>query len=96
MQTLITIHPLLVFAMENRSQLRQESLTETRAATLATEETDGIVQIKRLHDDERSTKIAVKFEDEVPLEVDYLVRYQGFNISPRSRGNGIMVYEYSR
>jgi hypothetical protein len=80
--------------MAEVSHLRKESLSRTRAATLAAEDTDGIVHFKDYNDD--MTRVVVEFSDPIPLEADYLVKHQDFNISTRTlRDDSLKVYGYS-
>jgi len=62
------------YAMVETYHLMNEELTSSRAAIIAAEETDSVVKIE----DDRTE---VEF-DNAPLELDYLVRHQGFKLSP--------------
>jgi len=54
--------------------LMKDELTSSRAAIIASEDTDSVV---RIEDD----RIEVEF-DSAPLELDYLIRHQGFKTHP--------------
>jgi len=62
--------------MVERYHLQKDCIESSRAAIIAAEDNDAVVSM----DDDT---IRVKFED-APLELDYLIRHQGFKTHPQT------------
>lgn len=80
---------------ENLSQLRDESLTPTRAAVIASKLSDTVTTSFNRDSDGNINEVQVKFTGSVMNECDYLIRNQGFKISPKSgRNTFVELYHY--
>ena len=80
---------------ENLSQLRDESLTPTRAAVIASKLSDEVTTSFNRDGDGNIDEVRVKFVGSVMNECDYLIRNQGFTVSPKSgRYNFVELYHY--
>jgi hypothetical protein len=66
--------------------LTKDSIEPSRAAIMATEDSDGIVSI-----DDDSIRVTFR---EAPLELDYLIRHHGFKTQPRTASKeNIILYK---
>ena len=80
---------------EDLSQLRDESLTPSRAAVIASKLCETVTTSFNRDGDGNIDEVQVKFTGSVMNECDYLIKYQGFKISPKSgRNNFVELYHY--
>jgi hypothetical protein len=78
--------------MVERLDLRREELATSRAAKIAAEIGEGIVEIDA--DSQPTQFVNVKFDSHAPLVADYLIRQQGFKTAPTTgEEKGLTVYK---
>jgi hypothetical protein len=78
-------------AMVENYKLHSAEVPASRAAIIATEDNDGIVEIDDIGD---SNLVRVEFKDKVPHAADTLIRHQNFMIEVKQKTHkGVRIFK---